>query len=116
MQAEDVPAKAEAGGARLSTALLALDGVAAVRGAGLLLGVELVDADAKAVVARLLQLGCVANAVTPTAVRLAPPLPITDDHHDHALNPIGKTLPPRPSAPPPHSTPPPLTPPPPARP
>ncbi|HEY9555849.1 MAG TPA: aminotransferase class III-fold pyridoxal phosphate-dependent enzyme, partial [Acidimicrobiales bacterium] len=92
MQAEDVPAKAEAAGARLSTALLALDGVAAVRGAGLLLGVELVDADAKAVVARLLELGCVANAVTPTAVRLAPSLLITDDEIDHAVELIGKAL------------------------
>src|SRR3546814_11902664 len=104
MQAEDVPAKAEAAGARLSTALLALDGVAAVRGAGLLLGVELVDADAKAVVARLFELGCVANAVTPPAVRLAPSMLITHDEIDHTANLIGKALPPAPPTTPPKLT------------
>lgn len=92
MEAEDVPARAERAGARLREALSQVPGVAGVRGLGLLLGVELDGHDAKAVTARLLELGAVANAVTPTALRLAPSLLITDDELDHAVELIRRAL------------------------
>jgi acetylornithine/succinyldiaminopimelate/putrescine aminotransferase len=92
MEAEDVPTRARTAGQRLTDALLALDGVAAVRGLGLLLAVELEGHDAKVVAARLAELGVVVNAVTPTALRLAPSLLITDDELDLAVELIAKAL------------------------
>jgi predicted acetylornithine/succinylornithine family transaminase len=92
MEAEDVPARATRAGARITEALSALGGVAYVRGMGLLLGVELDGLDAKTVNQRLLEQGAVANAVTPTALRLAPSLLITDDEIDLAVELIGKAL------------------------
>lgn len=91
MEDEDVPARAERAGARLSTALDSLPGVVAVRGMGLLLAVEL-DLDARAVAAQLLAEGVVANAVTPTALRLAPSLLIDDDELDEAVAAIGSAI------------------------
>ena len=92
MEEEDVPARAARAGARLTQALEALDGVASVRGSGLLLGVELDGRDAKDVNQRLLEVGAVANAVTPTALRLAPSLLISDDELDLAVDLIAKAL------------------------
>ncbi|HQZ36330.1 MAG TPA: aminotransferase class III-fold pyridoxal phosphate-dependent enzyme, partial [Ilumatobacteraceae bacterium] len=66
--------------------LTELPGVAGVRGAGLLLAVELVEGiDAKAVYTRLLDEGLVTNAVTATALRLAPPVNVTSAELDEAL-------------------------------
>ena len=49
-----------------------------MRGAGLLLAAELDEGrDAKAVYADLLERGLVTNAVTATALRLAPPLNVS---------------------------------------
>jgi predicted acetylornithine/succinylornithine family transaminase len=92
MEAEDVPARATAAGRRLVAGLEAVDGVTGVRGTGLLLGVELAAIDARAVVADLLSHGVVANAVTPTALRLAPSLLITDDQIDAAVHAIAAAL------------------------
>jgi predicted acetylornithine/succinylornithine family transaminase len=79
MEAEDVPARATAAGARLTELLVALPEVAEVRGLGLLLAAQLVDGiDARAVAAAALDRGLVLNAVTPTALRMAPSLLITD--------------------------------------
>jgi len=79
MEAEDVPARAAAAGARLTEALLAVPEVVAVRGAGLLIAAELAPGlDAKVVADECLACGLVLNAVTPTALRLAPPLLVTD--------------------------------------
>ena len=92
MEAEDVPARAVRAGARITAGAEALPGVAAVRGLGLLLGVELEGHDARVVAARLLDLGVIVNAVTPTALRLAPSLLITDDEVDLGLELLGKAL------------------------
>jgi len=92
MEAEDAPARAERAGAALAARLVEVPGVAGVRGLGLLLAVELDGHDAKAVAARLLELGAVVNAVTPTALRLAPSLLITDDELDHAVELLEKAL------------------------
>jgi acetylornithine/N-succinyldiaminopimelate aminotransferase len=92
MEAEDVPARAQRAGARLVAGASALDGVASVRGMGLLLGIELEGHDAKVVASRLLELGAIVNAVTPTALRLAPSLLITDEEVDLALDLLAKAL------------------------
>jgi acetylornithine/succinyldiaminopimelate/putrescine aminotransferase len=73
-------------GALLTERLRRVPGVVDVRGKGLLLGVELgPDADAKHVVAALLERGLVANAVTATAVRLAPPITVSVAEIDEAV-------------------------------
>ncbi|WP_426572809.1 acetylornithine transaminase [Aquihabitans sp. McL0605] len=85
MEAEDVPGRATRAGERLAQVLPADPHVAAVRGLGLLLAVQLVDGlDARAVAQAALDRGLVVNAVTPTALRLAPNLLITDDEIDEA--------------------------------
>lgn len=83
MQAEDVPTRAEKAGARLTSALEALPGITGVRGLGLLLAAE-VEA-AKDVATRCLDAGLVVNAVTDTALRLAPSLLVTDAEIDEAV-------------------------------
>ncbi|HZB73071.1 MAG TPA: acetylornithine transaminase [Acidimicrobiales bacterium] len=92
MEAEDVPARARRAGARLSERLRALPGVGEVRGLGLLLAAELVDGDAKAVQAECLRRGLVVNAVTPSALRLAPSLLVTDDELDEAVSIVAGVL------------------------
>ena len=92
MEDEDVPARAARAGARLREALGGVRGVAGVRGLGLLLAVELEGHDAKGVTAALLDAGLVANAVTPTALRLAPSLLVSDDEMDHGVELIAKAL------------------------
>jgi acetylornithine/N-succinyldiaminopimelate aminotransferase len=92
MEAEDVPARAARAGARLTEALSAVPGVAAVRGLGLLLAVELDGHDARQVSAALLDAGLVANAVTPSALRLAPSLLVGDEELDHGVDLIRKAL------------------------
>ena len=91
MEREDVPARATAAGARFTDALGALDHVVGVRGRGLLLAVEL-DVPAPDVAALLLESGVVVNAVTPTALRLAPSLLITDDEIDKGVRAIDAAL------------------------
>ena len=88
----DAPALARAAGARLTTALTELPGVAGVRGLGLLLAVELHEARAAAVAATCLERGLVVNAVTPLALRLAPPLIVSDDDIDEAVSILREVL------------------------
>ncbi len=85
MQRLDAPASAERAGARLAQALSGLPRVAAVRGRGCLLAAELDGIDAKEVYAAALEAGLVINAPTPTALRFAPPLTISDDHIDEGV-------------------------------
>ena len=86
MVREDVPARATQAGARLTQALEARPEVSSVRGAGLLLGAELAPGlDARAVTTAALDAGLIVNAVTPTTVRLAPPLLVADDEIDEAV-------------------------------
>ena len=93
MVAENVSARAVRAGRRLTAGLNALPGVASVRGLGLLLAAELEpDADAKLVVTECLARGLIVNAVTPTAVRFAPPLLVTDDEVDAAVVIVGHAL------------------------
>jgi predicted acetylornithine/succinylornithine family transaminase len=93
MQALDVPRRAEQAGARLASGVAQLPGVSSVRGLGLLLGAELEEGrDARATVERCLEVGLVLNAVTPTTIRLAPPLLVSDEEIDEAVQILAKVL------------------------
>jgi predicted acetylornithine/succinylornithine family transaminase len=92
MQREDVCGRAERAGERLQAELAVVPGVASVRGLGLLLAAELDGTDAKRVAAHLLEQGVVVNAVTPTALRLAPSLLISDDELDVAIDAIAAAI------------------------
>ncbi len=84
----DAPAAANAAGARLAAGLEALPSVARVRGLGLLLAAELDPAPGRSageVAAGCLAAGLVVNAVTPSAVRFAPPLVVSADEIDEAV-------------------------------
>jgi len=86
MEAEDVPARAARAGEHLTKALHGVRGVADVRGPGLLVAAELEPGlTAAAVVAACLERGLVVNNVTPTAVRMAPSLLVTEDELDEAV-------------------------------
>lgn len=86
MEEIDAPAKAAAAGEQLTEALLADPHVAEVRGLGLLVAAQLADGlDAPAVAAAALRRGLVLNAVTPTALRLAPNLLISGDEISEAM-------------------------------
>jgi predicted acetylornithine/succinylornithine family transaminase len=65
--------------------LSALSGVAEVRGRGLLLAARLDHDHAGPVTERALDAGLIVNAVRPDAVRFAPPLTITSDEVDLAV-------------------------------
>jgi acetylornithine/N-succinyldiaminopimelate aminotransferase len=76
----DAPALAARAGEQLSKSLLAVPGVADVRGVGLLIAAELDDGiEAPRIASACLDEGLVVNAVTPTALRFAPSLLVTDD-------------------------------------
>jgi acetylornithine/N-succinyldiaminopimelate aminotransferase len=92
MEEEDVPARARRAGALLTEQLTAVPGVSAVRGMGLLIAVELADRVAGAVASACLDNGLVVNAVTPTALRLAPSLLVSDAEIGEAVGVIGKVL------------------------
>lgn len=92
MEGEDVPGRATRAGERLRTALTGLDSVIGVRGLGLLLAVELAGGRSAEVATELLDQGVVVNAVTPTALRLAPSLLIDDAEIDHAVTAIAAAI------------------------
>ncbi|HUF84603.1 MAG TPA: acetylornithine transaminase [Acidimicrobiia bacterium] len=93
MEAEDAPGRAARAGQRLTAALRTLLGVEDVRGAGLLLAAELTEGrDAKAVEAACRDRGLIVNAITPTALRLAPPLLVGDDEIDAAVEILAAVL------------------------
>ncbi len=80
-------------GHELREALLALDGVEAVRGSGLILGVALADGlDAPAVCADLLERGLIVNAPEPRTLRLLPPLTVDSAQLERAVGLISDSL------------------------
>jgi acetylornithine/N-succinyldiaminopimelate aminotransferase len=82
----DAPERARQAGLRLRRGLESIEYVSEVRGAGLLLAAELTTPVAKVVAERALTAGLIVNAVTPSALRLAPPLIITDEEIDEAIS------------------------------
>jgi predicted acetylornithine/succinylornithine family transaminase len=92
MEAEDVPARARAAGARLKARLQELPGVASVRGEGLLLAAVLVNEFAVPVCRELLEAGVVVNAPQPDVLRFAPSLLVSDGDIDRATATVGRVL------------------------
>jgi acetylornithine/succinyldiaminopimelate/putrescine aminotransferase len=92
MEAEDVPARARAAGARLARGLEALPGVASVRGEGLLVAAVLDNDFAAAASAQALESGLVVNAPKPDVLRFAPSLLVSDAEIDRALGLMGRVL------------------------
>jgi acetylornithine/succinyldiaminopimelate/putrescine aminotransferase len=93
MRRENIPERSARAGARLVEGLAKLDGITDVRGEGLLLAAELADGrDAKVVAQACLDHGLVVNAVTPTALRFAPSLLVTDDEIDEAVAIVAEVL------------------------
>ena len=93
MEREDVPARAQRAGALITEQLATVPGIAGVRGVGLLLGVELADGvSAGDIASRCLSAGLVVNAVTPTALRLAPSLLVTDAEITEAVSVLATVL------------------------
>jgi acetylornithine/succinyldiaminopimelate/putrescine aminotransferase len=86
MRRIDAPRLAREKGAELRAALSELPAVAGVRGQGLLLAAELrTGVDAKAVYTAALGRGLVVNAVTATALRIAPPLTVSSEEIAEAM-------------------------------
>jgi acetylornithine aminotransferase len=93
IEADDLIGNAERVGAHLRERLQGVPGVAGVRGLGLLLAVELASGDAPGVARRLLdEEHVLVNAVSPTALRLCPPLVLTVEDADRAVQAITRAL------------------------
>ena len=93
MQELDLPALAAGAGATMTAALEALDGVAGVRGRGLLLGVELAGGrPAAEVVSAAMAEGLVLGTAGAASLRIAPPLIIDDDEIAHGVAVLDRVL------------------------
>ena len=89
----NAPQLAERAGAEFRHLLETVEGVVQVRGLGLLLAAELaVGLDAKAVAADLLRWGLIVNAVSPTALRFAPPLIVSETEIAQAVDLVSAVL------------------------
>ena len=92
MEAEHVPDRAAAAGARLRDALERLPGVDHVRGQGLLVAAVLVNDFAGPACAEALQGGLVINAPRPDVLRFAPSLLVSDEDIDRAAATLSRIL------------------------
>ncbi|MGO9029634.1 MAG: acetylornithine transaminase [Acidimicrobiales bacterium] len=92
MEAERVPERAAAAGARLRAGLAGLPGVVSVRGEGLLVAAVVADSFAVAAVSDALQAGLVINAPRPDVLRFAPSLLVTEAEIDTALGVLDRIL------------------------
>ena len=91
IQDEGLLERARVGGARIAQGLVDL-GRGTVRGRGMLLAFDLGVPSAGALVSAALERGLLVNEVTPSAIRITPPLVITDDEIDTALARLGEAL------------------------
>jgi len=66
--------------------------VVEVRGKGLMLGVQLDGDLSDTAVKKLFSIGIIANAVTPSVIRLVPPLSITEEELTNGINAIREVL------------------------
>ena len=97
MEEMDAPAVAEQMGAELRSQLEDMEEVAQVRGRGLLLASELTTEalggrPAAEIASQCLEAGLVVNALTPTAIRWAPPFVITENDIAEAVGVFGKVV------------------------
>ena len=97
MEEMDAPAVAEQMGAKLRAQLESMEEVAQVRSRGLLLASELTPEaldgrPAAEIASQCLEAGLVVNALTPTAIRWAPPFVITENDIAEAVGILGKVV------------------------
>jgi acetylornithine/N-succinyldiaminopimelate aminotransferase len=93
MRRIDAPGLARKQGGRLVSLLEDIPQVASVRGAGLLLGAQLVEGiDAPTVYKALLSRGLICNAVNASTLRFAPPLTVSDAELDEAAGIVAGVL------------------------
>ena len=78
IETQKILAKVEKQGAELMQELALVPGVSEVRGAGLLLGIELTIAKASDIATELRNAGVLVNAANATTIRIAPALIVTD--------------------------------------
>ncbi|MDX6582336.1 MAG: acetylornithine/N-succinyldiaminopimelate aminotransferase [Solirubrobacterales bacterium] len=89
----DLLARVAATGERLRTGLREIESIDEVRGRGLMVGVSLAEGvDAQAVAARALERGLVLNVPGEGMLRFLPPLVVTDDDVDSALEIVVDSL------------------------
>lgn len=89
----DAPTKARQAGERLAEGLRCLKGVTEVRGAGLLIGLSLAQGiDAWSVAEKALEFGLVVNDPAPSAIRLCPPLIVSDDEIDEGVDRLNRAI------------------------
>jgi acetylornithine aminotransferase len=88
----DAPRAAEEAGNKLRAGLAALPRVVEVRGSGLILAVELLGIPASEAAQAALGAGLVVNAVTSTALRLTPPLNVSEEEIEEALQILAAVL------------------------
>ena len=86
MELKDAPSLAMEAGRRLTAGLESIPTVDSVRGYGLLLAAELTSRSGPEVASLALEAGLVINGVTPTALRFAPPLLVSDAEIDEAID------------------------------
>jgi len=92
MERDDLPAKAAALGETLIPALETLPRVTGVRGMGAMLAAELDGEISRDVAAAASDAGLLVNPITPTALRLTPPLTTANDEIDEAISLLKKVL------------------------
>ena len=78
IEAQEILSKVEKQGAHLTQELALIPGVKEVRGAGLLLGIELDSIKAAVVADAMRDAGVLVNAANPTTIRIAPALIVSD--------------------------------------
>jgi predicted acetylornithine/succinylornithine family transaminase len=92
MARDNLPQRAAELGDVLAAKLAKLPGVASVRGSGLILAAELSAKAGPDVAAACLGAGLVVNGITPTALRLTPPLTVSEAHLEEACDILGGVL------------------------
>jgi acetylornithine/N-succinyldiaminopimelate aminotransferase len=93
MEREQVVVRARSLGMRLREGLAAVRGVRDTRGSGLLVASELERGiDARAVMISCLEAGLVVNAVTASAIRFAPPLLVSEEEIDRAVEIFARAI------------------------
>jgi predicted acetylornithine/succinylornithine family transaminase len=92
IETQNLRQNAERLGDLVKTLLIGAPHVIEVRGKGLMLGVQLDGDLSDAIVRKLFSLGIIANAVTPSVIRLVPPLSITEAELTHGVKIICEVL------------------------
>ena len=92
MEERDLLGNCRARSSQLLQGLQQIEGIKQVRGRGLLLAAVLEGESAAAVAAHALSDGLIVNAVRPDAIRLTPPLTVTAEEVDIALDLLAKSM------------------------